>query len=314
MYWMNGSKVRVAMLLAAGCLVGLLILPGIAYAQDDVESGDAPSSYNNVPAETPTDCALMTAYPWLDPGSAKFPVVSPLHGAPPTPDGYGICHAILICSHLGSGKSWEKDADLLPDDDPVTNIDPANDIADRDGYDDGVAFPPLMPSCDVSYIAVNGEVLTEPSDRGLPMDRGYINVWADWNRDGDWNDTDLCACDVDEWAVRDVEVQPGPFSLEIPVVACHPFSETDPVWVRVSLSELSIGFLSLHVPGDEWFAGGMPPDFEGCIGEGETEDYYVRFQAPPPEVEFVPEWGSIALLGSGLMGMAGYASLRWRKR
>jgi hypothetical protein len=35
---------------------------------------------------------------------------------------------------------------------------------------------------------------------------------------------------------------------------------------------------------------------------------------PPPEVEFVPEWGSIALLGSGLMGLAGYASLRWRKR
>jgi hypothetical protein len=35
---------------------------------------------------------------------------------------------------------------------------------------------------------------------------------------------------------------------------------------------------------------------------------------PPPEEEFVPEWGSIALLGSGLMGLAGYASLRWRKR
>jgi hypothetical protein len=35
---------------------------------------------------------------------------------------------------------------------------------------------------------------------------------------------------------------------------------------------------------------------------------------PPPEPEFVPEWGSIALLSSGLMGLAGYASLRWRKR
>ena len=31
-------------------------------------------------------------------------------------------------------------------------------------------------------------------------------------------------------------------------------------------------------------------------------------------VEFVPEWGSIALLGSGLMGLAGYATLRWRAR
>jgi hypothetical protein len=32
------------------------------------------------------------------------------------------------------------------------------------------------------------------------------------------------------------------------------------------------------------------------------------------EEEFVPEPGSILLLGSGLMGLAGYAGLRWRTR
>jgi hypothetical protein len=32
------------------------------------------------------------------------------------------------------------------------------------------------------------------------------------------------------------------------------------------------------------------------------------------EVEFVPEPGTIALLGSGLAGLAGYATLRWRAR
>jgi uncharacterized protein YegL len=35
---------------------------------------------------------------------------------------------------------------------------------------------------------------------------------------------------------------------------------------------------------------------------------------PEPEEEFVPEPGSILLLGSGLAGLAGYAGLRWRTR
>jgi hypothetical protein len=46
---------------------------------------------------------------------------------------------------------------------------------------------------------------------------------------------------------------------------------------------------------------------------GEAASVTWRF-AEVCEVEFVPEPGTIILLGSGLMGLAGYATLRWRGR
>jgi len=55
----------------------------------------------------------------------------------------------------------------------------------------------------------------------------------------------------------------------------------------------------------------QPPGGSCDMGAFEREE--VEF-VPEPEVEFVPEPGSILLLGSGLVGLAGYATLRWRTR
>jgi hypothetical protein len=245
-----------------------------------VEGGDAPSSHNH-------QGRRMTAYrPGGPPGvQANVPVVWDWDGTlgPGPSSDYGFCHwSSESPSFLGSFFTWERDADLLPDHDGLTNIEPPGDAPDRDstltpsGADDGMQFPTVLPSCGTATVPIQGS-----NNSGGTL---YLNVWADWNRDGDWQDVSLCTCGVDEWAVKDYAVTAsGAFSVNAPITPCHPGGDpTAPLWVRVTLAEDAL------VPlGTPWSWGGQPyPAFDpaggsqGCFEEGETEDYIVEPVSP----------------------------------
>jgi len=250
------------------------------YLTEMVEGGDAPSSHNHWGA-------TMTAYPPGGPAGvpANYPVVWDWDGSlGPGPNGdYGFCHwSSENPSLLGNFITWELDADLLPDQDGLTNIDPPGDAPDRDsiltppGGDDGMQFPTVLPSCGTAMVPIQGL-----NNSGCTL---YLNVWADWTRDGDWDDVSLCTCGVDEWAVKDYAVTaPGPFSVNVPITPCHPAGDpAAPLWVRVTLDEVPLQGL-----GSPWSSGGQPhPAYDptgapqGCFVHGETEDYYVEPKQP----------------------------------
>jgi hypothetical protein len=153
------------------------------------------------------------------------------------------------------------DADFLPDQDLITNIDPPTNSADRDLSDDGVTFPGPLPHCVPENVQFAGH-----NSSGATL---YLNAWADWNRDGDWEDGSLCACGDDEWAIQDYAISTSTFNASIPITPCHTCDPTEPVWIRVTLSEVALAPLE-----EPWIYGGQPnPAPNGCFELGETEDY-----------------------------------------
>ena len=186
---------------------------------------------------------------------------------------------------LGPNVTFEFNADIGPDQDLRNNILPATDTPDLDGADDGLGFPVVLPHCRQTSLSLT---VTFPGPPAVPGPM-FVNVWFDWNRDGDWNDSMTCPNGTlaPEWAVQNMVIlvppppQPYPLTMAVltpPFTAWHPGLASGPLWVRVTLAETN------------WPAGG----FTGAGGDGpingymygETEDYLLHY-----EEEAAFDWG-----------------------
>jgi hypothetical protein len=227
--------------------------------------GDAPDSTNNFGNN-------MTAYPKGGPSGvdAHYPTVFNDGSAGP----YGPIHLYpTAVAHLGKKVTNEEEADTGLDQDFFNNIRPQNNSPDNDNGDDGIVFPVSMPKCRWTTL----DYIVNVIDPGTNL---WVNIWCDFNRDGDWDDDStsdqslVCTKGfVSEWAVQNqylINLSAGLNQLTTPAfLSWHPDKGIEQIWMRITLSE------------KPW-TGGSAPGVRGNSGSGpqagyengETEDYY----------------------------------------
>jgi hypothetical protein len=265
------------------------VLTGREEEEPKHDLGDAPDSTNNHGFN-------MTAYPpGGPPGTpANFPTV--YSGSPPNGPIHWDPRGV---AYLGGWVTLENEADLFPDEEGITNIDPPVDMPDQDGADDSIHFPLALPHCTRTTFDFDVTVATAA---GADV---YVNAWADWNRDGDWDDSLPCTDPImaDEWIVKNqllTFTSGGIFTVTSdPFYAWHPAGgpEVIPFWLRITLSGQPID----PIGGVQGYGGAGPVDGYDI---GETEDFYVEEYDPGQgDLDFgdAPE-GGIAYPSTGVIG------------
>lgn len=238
--------------------------------------GDAPDSSNHGGVN-------MQAYP--GPVVANFPTVfDPALGLPQGPR-----HGRPRPFHLGPQFSREGEADLGPDQDAINNIVPAANNPDNDVFDDGTNLALWnLTNCQTTtlpvQVAIGPAAVAYFAQQGTP---GYINIWIDGNRDGDWADFAQCGnVAAPEHIVIDAPINVvglgvGLHNIAVPTGRL-PWSVADkPAWVRITLSERPSN-KTLTAPGPINYGDGR--GFAAPFLTGETEDYYYRPNHDGPDV------------------------------
>ncbi|MHC4166991.1 MAG: GEVED domain-containing protein [Planctomycetota bacterium] len=231
-----------------------------AATPDKPDLGDAPDSTNNFGNS-------MTAYPkgvFTGP-RGHFPTVFD-DGSGVGPHGPAHLNSQVV-AYLGRQITRETEADTGPDEDGINNIRPQSNWPDEDGGDDGVVLPLNLPNCGWATIDYNITVVAPGTDL-------WVNVWLDFNRDGDWDDTLTCPRGpAPEWAVQNqflFDLPAGLNQITTPAfLSSHPKNTPEDIWMRITLSE------------KPWTGGSNPGEL-GNAGSGprtkyeigETEDYY----------------------------------------
>jgi GEVED domain len=181
---------------------------------------------------------------------------NPLPGGPP-----GVAIDSALGLDLGpnntpfSRVSNERNAFLVPDQDVrkrniIPAPMPANGRSNRDGFDNafvrpnGVPLPIELRPCQPTNIQyaqfVRGPA---PINNNFNGPR-FVNVWIDFNRDGDWLDTGLggpCPerpnASVDEWLIRNLPAPNASGIFTLPASLLPDFSDTRPMWLRISIAD-----------------------------------------------------------------------------
>jgi len=312
MYLIRRSRVRAwAILLAIGCLVALLALPMSAFAQEEVLYGCNGGGGEDVP--NPSNLYL------INPATGAASLVGPMGIASCSGlafDASGVLYAVgrdpanpndwfsLFTVNLNTGA-----ATLIgPSHHSFGGADNSR-ISDLSFRSDNKLF---------AYLEADDGLGTLKKATGAVNELGFTNTPSCCGNGIAFDAADTLFHGNDE-QLNTLDQTDGQFTL----VGLH-------TWPAIAACREDPRINAL-----DFNSGGTLFGSLNCGWTGSGPNYLVRVNTTtgkvidigptvdgldgiafgqPPEAEFVPEWGSIALLSSGLAGLAGYASLRWRKR